>query len=295
MWLALAFLSAALLGLYDTAKKAALKDNAVIPVLFLNTVFSTLIFSPFIISSLRNGVPLPCEGITPLKAHLMTIAKSRIVLTSWLFGYFGLKHLPITIVGPINATRPILVLLGAMILFGERMNLWQWGGVILAIFSLLLLSRSSKKENVDFVHNKWIWFIAISAITGACSGLYDKYIMRVLDATFVQGWYNFYQMVLMGIMMLILWLPNRSKTTPFHWSWAILMISIFISAADFAYLTALRQSDSMISVVSLVRRSSVIVSFLCGAIIFKERNLKAKALDLAFILVGMILIWIGSR
>lgn len=295
MWLALAFLSAALLGLYDTAKKAALKDNAVIPVLFLNTVFSTLIFSPFIISSLRNGVPLPSEGITPLKAHLMTIAKSCIVLTSWIFGYFGLKHLPITIVGPINATRPILVLLGAMILFGERLNLWQWGGVILAMFSLLLLSRSSKKENVDFVHNKWIWFIAISAITGACSGLYDKYIMRFLDATFVQGWYNFYQMVLMGAMMLILWLPNRSKTTPFHWSWAILMISIFISAADFAYLTALRQSDSMISVVSLVRRSSVIVSFLCGAIIFKERNLKAKALDLAFILVGMILIWIGSR
>ena len=295
MWLALAFLSAALLGLYDTAKKAALKDNAVIPVLFLNTVFSTLIFSPFIISSLRNGVPLPSEGITPLKAHLMTIAKSCIVLTSWLFGYFGLKHLPITIVGPINATRPILVLLGAMLLFGERLNLWQWGGVILAMFSLLLLSRSSKKENVDFVHNKWIWFIAISAITGACSGLYDKYIMRFLDATFVQGWYNFYQMVLMGAMMLILWLPNRSKTTPFHWSWAILMISIFISAADFAYLTALRQSDSMISVVSLVRRSSVIVSFLCGAIIFKERNLKAKALDLAFILVGMILIWIGSR
>lgn len=295
MWLALAFLSAALLGLYDTAKKAALKDNAVIPVLFLNTVFSTLIFSPFIISSLRNGVPLPSEGITPLKAHLMTIAKSCIVLTSWLFGYFGLKHLPITIVGPINATRPILVLLGAMILFGERLNLWQWGGVILAMFSLLLLSRSSKKENVDFVHNKWIWFIAISAITGACSGLYDKYIMRFLDATFVQSWYNFYQMVLMGAMMLILWLPNRSKTTPFHWSWAILMISIFISAADFAYLTALRQSDSMISVVSLVRRSSVIVSFLCGAIIFKERNLKAKALDLAFILVGMILIWIGSR
>ena len=295
MWLALAFLSAALLGLYDTAKKAALKDNAVIPVLFLNTVFSTLIFSPFIISSLRNGVPLPSEGITPLKAHLMTIVKSCIVLTSWLFGYFGLKHLPITIVGPINATRPILVLLGAMILFGERLNLWQWGGVILAMFSLLLLSRSSKKENVDFVHNKWIWFIAISAITGACSGLYDKYIMRFLDATFVQGWYNFYQMVLMGAMMLILWLPNRSKTTPFHWSWAILMISIFISAADFAYLTALRQSDSMISVVSLVRRSSVIVSFLCGAIIFKERNLKAKALDLAFILVGMILIWIGSR
>ncbi|MGN0195371.1 MAG: EamA family transporter [Candidatus Cryptobacteroides sp.] len=295
MWLALAFLSAALLGLYDTAKKASLKDNAVIPVLFLNTVFSTLIFSPSIISSIagQGGAPSGETGL--LQAHLLTFAKSCIVLTSWLFGYFGLKHLPITIVGPINATRPILVLLGAMLLFGERLNGWQWGGVVLAMVSLLLLGRSGKKENIDFARNKWIWLIAAAALTGACSGLYDKYIMRMLDATFVQGWYNFYQMLLMGLMMLLLWLPNRRKSTPFHWSWAIPLISVFISAADFAYLSALRQPDSMISVVSLVRRSSVIVSFLCGALIFKERNLKAKALDLAFILVGMVLIWIGSR
>lgn len=295
MWLALAFLSAALLGLYDTAKKASLKDNAVIPVLFLNTVFSTLIFSPFIISSIVGDGPASGGSVNVLQAHLLTFAKSCIVLSSWLFGYFGLKHLPITIVGPINATRPILVLLGAMLLFGEKLNGWQWGGVILAMVSLLMLSRSSKRENVDFVHNKWIWFIAASAITGACSGLYDKYIMRLLDPAFVQGWYNFYQMLLMALMMVALWLPNRHKSTPFHWSWAVPLISVFISAADFAYLSALRQPDSMISVVSLVRRSSVIVSFLCGAIIFKERNLKAKALDLAFIIVGMLFIWIGSR
>ena len=295
MWLALAFLSAALLGLYDTAKKASLKDNAVIPVLFLNTVFSTLIFSPFIIQSIAGDGSASVGAADALRAHLLTFAKSCIVLSSWLFGYFGLKHLPITIVGPINATRPILVLLGAMLFFGEKLNGWQWGGVILAMVSLLMLSRSSKRENVDFVHNKWIWFIAASAITGACSGLYDKYIMRLLNPAFVQGWYNFYQMLLMALMMMALWLPNRHKSTPFHWSWAIPLISVFISAADFAYLSALRQPDSMISVVSLVRRSSVIVSFLCGAIIFKERNLKAKALDLAFIIVGMLFIWIGSR
>ena len=295
MWLALAFLSAALLGLYDTAKKASLKDNAVIPVLFLNTVFSTLIFSPFIIQSIAGDGSASVGAADALRAHLLTFAKSCIVLSSWLFGYFGLKHLPITIVGPINATRPILVLLGAMLVFGEKLNGWQWGGVILAMVSLLMLSRSSKRENVDFVHNKWIWFIAASAITGACSGLYDKYIMRLLDPAFVQGWYNFYQMLLMALMMVALWLPNRHKSTPFHWSWAVPLISVFISAADFAYLSALRQPDSMISVVSLVRRSSVIVSFLCGAIIFKERNLKAKALDLAFIIVGMLFIWIGSR
>ena len=51
MWLLLAFLSAALLGFYDAFKKKSLRDNAVLPVLFLNTVFSSLIFLPFILIS----------------------------------------------------------------------------------------------------------------------------------------------------------------------------------------------------------------------------------------------------
>ena len=312
MWLLLAFVSAGLLGLYDTSKKTALRDNAVLPVLFLNTLFSTLIFSPFIIDGVLgtgwfsgtflDNAPYAGHPETSgaqehsvLHAHLLIIVKSIIVLTSWIFGYFGLKHLPITIVGPINATRPVLVLVGAMLVFGERLNLFQWAGVLLSIVSLFLLSRSSKKESVDFSHNKWLLFVAIAAIVGAVSGLYDKYIMTELSPMFVQGWYNFYQMILMGIILGVMWYPHRKSTTAFRWSWAIPLISIFISAADFSYLTALDYEDSMISVVSLVRRSSVIVSFFCGALIFHEKNLKAKALDLLLILVGMIFIYLGSR
>lgn len=51
MWLLLAFLSATLLGFYDVFKKQSLKDNAVLPVLFLNTFFSSLVFLPFILLS----------------------------------------------------------------------------------------------------------------------------------------------------------------------------------------------------------------------------------------------------
>ena len=129
---------------------------------------------------------------------------------------------------------------------------------------------------------------------GAISGLYDKFIMKSLSPMFVQSWFNFYQMLIMAVVCGLLWYPKRHQTTPFHWSWAIPLISIFICLADFAYYTSLHDQDSMISVVSLVRRSSVIISFICGAIIFKEKNLRAKALDLALILLGMIFIWIGT-
>ena len=157
------------------------------------------------------------------------------------------------------------------------------------------MSIYSKKEQIDFKKNKWIFCVAFATVMGAVSGLYDKFIMKQLSPMFVQSWFNLYQLIIMSAVCLILWYPSRKQTTPFHWSWAIPLISIFIAGADFAYFNALGCSDSMISVVSLVRRGSVIISFICGALIFKEKNLKAKTLDLALVLLGMLFIWLGSR
>lgn len=301
MWLLLAFLSAVLLGFYDASKKAALKDNAVLPVLLLNTLFSTLIFSPVILDGIVgrdwfDGTMFDTSDATgSLKAHLLVLVKAVIVLTSWIAGYFGIKHIPITIVGPINATRPVMVLVGAMIFFGERLNWCQWVGVVLSILSIYLMSRSSKKENIDFIHNKWMLFVAIGTIMGAVSGLYDKFIMQKLSPVFVQSWFNLYQFIMMLAVCLIAWYPTRKKTTPFHWSWAIPLIALFVAGADFAYFNALSRPEAMISVVSLIRRGSVLISFACGVIIFKERNLKAKIFDLLLILIGMVFVYFGSR
>ena len=305
MWLILAFLSAALLGCYDSFKKQALKSNAVIPVLFLNTLFSSLIFLPFIIVSGTSGVldgSIFHVGSGGWELHKYIVLKAIIVLSSWLLGYFGMKHLPLTIVGPINATRPVMVLVGALLVFGERLNVWQWVGVCLAVVSFLLLSRSGKKEGIDFKHDHWIYMIVGAAAMGAISGLYDKYLMAPadeggvgLDRMMVQSWYNIYQCFMMLLMLLLLWWPKHRQTTPFHWDWAIIGVSLFLSTADFLYFYSLSLPSAMISIVSMIRRGSVIVSFLCGAMFFHEKNLKAKALDLALVLLGMVFLYIGSR
>ena len=298
MWLSLAFLSAALRGLYDVAKKQAVKDNSVPVVLLLNTLFSTLFFLPAIISGLASlgWFEGTLFDIAPmgLRSHLLVMLKAAITLTSWLFGYVGIKHLPITIVGPINATRPVMVLMGAFIIFGERLNLMQWIGVALALVSLFLLSRAGKKEGIDFVRNKWILCVAVAAMLGAVSGLYDRHILREIEPLAVQSWFCVYQVVMMAVIVAALRL-SKTATTSFRWSWAIPMISIFLTAADMAYFIALSQGDAMVSVVSMVRRSSVVVSFACGAMLFGEKNLKAKAIDMVFILIGMIFLWLGSR
>ena len=305
MWLILAFLSAAFLGIYDSLKKKALRDNAVIPILFLNTLFSSLIFLPFIILSATSGLldgTILHVGSGGWAMHRFIVLKAVIVLTSWLLGYFGMKHLPLTIVGPINATRPVMVLVGALLFFGERLNLWQWAGVTLAVVSFLMLSRSGKKEGIDFRHDRWIYMIVGAAAMGAISGLYDKYLMAPpeeggvgLDRMMVQAWYNIYQCFMMLVMLIVLWWPKHRQTTPFHWDWAIIGVSIFLSTADFMYFYSLSLPSAMISIVSMIRRGSVIVSFLCGAMFFHEKNLKAKAVDLVLVLLGMFFLYIGSR
>lgn len=299
MWLLLAFCSAALLGFYDVFKKKSLNNNAVLPVLGLNTLFSSLIFLPFILISAFAPSVLDSTIFYVPEAgwdvHKFIILKSFIVLSSWIFGYFGMKHLPLTIVGPINATRPVMTLVGAMLIFGERLNMYQWIGVLLAIVSFFMLSRSGKKEGIDFKHDKWIWFIVLAAVLGAASGLYDKYLMGRFNNMVVQAWYNIYQLFIMGGVLMILWLPKRRSTTPFRWDWCIILISIFLSAADFVYFYALGMDGSMISIVSMVRRGSVIVSFLFGAMVFREKNLKSKAVDLILVLIGMFFLYLGSR
>lgn len=302
MWIILAFISASLLGLYDVAKKQALKANAVLMVLLLNTLFSTLLFSPVIINSLFDlgwfeGTRFAIS-VGSAAEHGAVMIKAVLVLTSWILGYFGLKELPLTIAAPIHATRPVMTLVGAMIVFGERLNLTQWAGVLLAVGSLFMLSRSGKKEGIDFRHNRGVLLVGLAAVTGACCGLYDRHIMHSLEPMFVQSWYVLYQAVLMTITIAILTIfkvKKQGSSDPFHWSWAIPLISLFLSAADVAYLFALSDADAMISVVSMIRRSSVLVSFTCGALLFHERNLKAKAFDLALIFIGAILLYIGSR
>ena len=242
MWIILAFVSATLLGLYDTSKKYSLKGNDVIPVLFLNTLFCSLIFIPLILLSqytnLLEGSVLQV-GVGGWGMHKWIILKSVIVLLSWVFGYFAIAHLPLTIVGPINATRPVMTLVGAMVVFGERLNVWQWIGVIFAIISLFLLARSGKKEGIDFKHNKWILFLLLAALMGTCSGLLDKYLMASpenggegMDRMLAQSWYNIYQCLMMAIVLLIYLYKRKGGTdtqVKFSWKWSILLISIFLS------------------------------------------------------------------
>lgn len=306
MWTILAFISALCLGFYDISKKIALRENRVIDVLTISVCISAIALSiPLWLSLLcpevMTGTPFYVPQLDP-EAHLYTLLKSVIVLSSWVFAYVSLKHLPLSVVSPMQATRPMWTLVGALIIFGERLNAWQWVGVSLAlgtvfVFSFFTRHPKTPKVPMDPSLNKYYIALALAILIGACSGLYDKYLMRRYDHNAVQVYYTFYQ----ALMMLIVWaIVNRknhqspiSNLLSIKKIGVIALISLFLIVSDNVYMLALRDPDSLIAVVSTIRRGGAVIGFAYGLIFLKEPDPWRKVLCMAGIIAGLICLAIG--
>ena len=244
------------------------------------------------------------------RGHLLIFAKSCIVLSSWVFAYISVKYLPLSVVSPMQATRPMWTLVGAMLIFGERLNGWQWAGVVCALGSIFLFSLTAtphptpsdktptKGSNTT---RKYYLFLMLAILIGAGSGLYDKYMMRHYDHNAVQVYYTAYQ----ALMMLVIWLCNLWKTRYASEGTShsiinrrlllpVACISLFLVLSDYVYMLALSDPTSMIAVVSTIRRGGTIIPFLYGILILKEPNAGKKIACLTGVAIGLLCLALGS-
>ena len=315
MWIILSFVSALCLGCYDISKKIALRENRVIDVLTLSVCISTVLLSvPWVLSRVCPETMTATPFFVPqldLAAHGLVVVKSMIVLSSWVFAYISLKHLPLSVVSPMQATRPMWTLVGALLLFGERLNGWQWLGVSLAIGTVFVFSFRNKQTIRNTRHTpagRYYVALALAILIGACSGLYDKYLMRSYDHNAVQVYYTFYQ----ALMMVGVWVIDRglrmkkeqadwAKKEQAKWGlelkgawWVIGLISVFLIISDNVYMLALRDPDSLIAVVSTIRRGGAVIGFAYGLLFLKEEDPWKKVACMVGILAGLICLAIGS-
>ena len=279
MWIWMALASAVFLGVYDVAKKAALKHNDIYAILLVATGLSALFVSPFL--SWGTGVD-----------HLRLIFKSVLVTASWVSGMIALQLLPITTVSTFKTSRPMFVVLFSILLFGERLNWIQWLGVAAVLVALWLLSVNSEREGMPFKGNKGFWALLVSVLTGVASALWDKHILTGMQPLFVQSWTNIYITLILAVIILLR--AARGQKEALKWDWTLVLIAVLITAADMLYFFSLKEDGSMLSVVSLIRRSAVIITFALGAILFKEKRIAQKAGVLALMLAGVVLLMLGS-
>lgn len=293
-WLLLTIASAFLLGFYDYFKKVALHDNAVLPVLFGSVAAGAVLWLPFMLWSALAPASLPSDflHVTAISArgHLLLFAKAALVGASWLFGYYGIKSLPLSIASPIRATGPLWTITFAVLLFHESPTPKQWLGVAIILLSFFAFSFVGRREGIHFHRNRAVFFMIGATLLGAASSLYDKYLLHgaALTPAQVQAWFTLYTTLLL-VPPLLLW-RRIDHRHAFHWHWAIPVIGITLLGADILYFTAIAQPDALISLISPVRRTSVVVSFLLGIFLFREKQLRSKGVCVAGIITGIILL-----
>jgi transporter family protein len=295
-WMLLAVLSAVFLGLYDVAKKASVQDNAVLPVLLACSASGLVLMLPLAVLSLwapslarEQGLFLPAISVT---GHLLILAKAALVTLSWVLTYFALKHLPISLASPVRASAPLFTLLGAVAFFGERPSPRQLAGILVILTAYWAFSFIGRSEGIRFSRNGWVWSLFLGTLVGAVSGLYDKHLLQGarLPALAMQFWFTAYNTLIQGLIVALLWWPRRAANTPFRFRGSIVAVGALLLVADALYFRALAMPGALVSVVSTLRRTNVVLSFVVGAFLFGERNRLPKAVALAGVLAGIFLI-----
>ncbi|WP_298884175.1 EamA family transporter [uncultured Polaribacter sp.] len=296
MWMYLGLLAALFLGLHNLCKKHAVQGNEVFPVL-LGTISAGFLFLlPLYLGSLWYPEKMQTMGLMikdiSLKTHGFIIIKSMIMASSWVLAYQALKHLPITIVTPIRSAGPFFTFIGAIVIYKESPNFWQWIGFFLIILSVLLYSKIGKKEGINFKRNKWIFAIIGATFLGASSGLYDKFLIQqlTLNPQTLQFWFCFYTIVILLIILAITWFPYPVKRKAFTFRWSIPAVGVLLQAADYFYFKALEDPEALIMLLSAIKRSQILIAVVVGGLLFKEQNKRKKLVPLFGILLGVFLI-----
>lgn len=296
-WIAASLVSAFFLGCYDLCTKHAVRDNAVLPVLFLANVCSASVWGTLMAIEALSPGTLPASFIVaPLTCgqHLQLLLKSVIVGSSWTCGYFALKHLPISIASPIRATGPVWTLIGALLVLGERPSWLELVGVATTLGSFVGLSFAGRQEGIHFHRDKWIGWLLLGTLLGAISGLYDKYLLgrAGFAASTVQAWFSIY-LAAIFFPLAVGWKFRWWTRQEFHWRWSVPLVSAALLIADFIYFSALRDPAALVSLVASLRRGSILVAFAGGLLFFGEMNGRKKLPAVLGVLAGIILTILG--
>ena len=264
--------SSVFLALYDLTKKASVANNAVLPVLFISTCCGCIAYMASLAVCGRFAAAV--SGLTPEVVALSAV-KCAVVGASWVLTFCALRTLPISIATPIRASSPALVFLIAFFLYGECPAPLQAIGMAAVFVGYFAFSWAGRHEGIDFFRCRAVWYAIGGTAFSAISAIWDKWLLQVrgLEVETMQFAFQVGLVVFYGAALAVCRLAR--------------------AMGDWLYFRGLSYPDVHVSAVSLMRRLSVVITFVLGAKFFHETNLWRKAVALAVVLVGIVLICVG--
>ncbi|RRD63751.1 DMT family transporter, partial [Comamonadaceae bacterium OH2310_COT-174] len=257
-------------------------------------VLGALIWAPFFYAPDSWSNALHSAALAPqhlsFKQQMAVLPKSIMMVMTWILSYYSVKHLPLSISAGVRASGPLWTALGAVLLLSERLSWWQWLGLAVSMGSYYLFSLIGQKEGISFKRNLWVLSMVAATLLSSANALYDKYILATLhmDLAAVQA-YSALQRGAIALLLLPWIFRGIEAISLLTRNWAIPAIAFAYVLAEYIYLAAVQIDGAQISVISVLRRTNLIMVFALSAIFFNERFIRQKIIAISGVLIGIAL------
>lgn len=294
-WVMLGLLAGLLLGTYDFFTKFALREKSVMEVVFLSSFLGSLLWLPLFF--LPNGAEVTFKPLglfpeaLPLWSQLLILPKSVMMVVTWVLSYYSVKMLPLSISAGVRASGPIWTSIGAVMLLGEMLTFLQMAGILTATCAYYYFATIGRREGISFQKNIWVLSMLAATLLSSANALYDKYIVvsLSLDIGSIQA-YSAVQRAVIACALLPWIYRDLEIGSMLTRNWAIPMIAVTYVAAEFIYLWSVTIDGALISVISILRRTNLIMVFGLSAIFLAESNIVRKVVAIAGVLAGITLV-----
>lgn len=294
-WIILGLGAGIILGIYDFLTKIALRNNGVLEVVFLSSLIGALVWLPFILAPDMAIHALRPIGLAPESMswteHLAVLPKSLMMVVTWALSYYSVKALPLSISAGVRASGPVWTAIGAYVFLGEILSPMQWAGIMLAMAAYYYFSLIGKKEGIHAQSNIWVLCMLAATLLSSANALYDKYILvnLNLDLASVQA-YSAIQRAALAACLLPFVLRRVTFRGLLTENWAITALAVAYVVAEFVYLWSVNSEGALISVISILRRTNLIMVFALSALLLRENNVPQKIVAIGVVLMGICLV-----
>lgn len=300
MWMLLTLCYGLIKGAREIFKKKALEKNTVTEVLLIYTFISLIIATP----QLPNAM-----GLTG-RQYFWVAVKAFVIFVAWIAGFKAIKQLPVSLIGVLDLSRVLFASLLGVFVLGETITLYKGVGLVLVSAGLLFLKFNpfkkkdaeiaeagiglpeeeescKEKKGILSVQNKTLFILLafLSCILNAVSGLLDKILMKEMNSSQLQFWYTLFMVIYYAVYALV----TRAKIDRSIWKniWVYLLAAGLI-AMDKVLFIANGNPESQLTIMTLIKQSSVIVAIVAGKFVFKEKDILHKCICAVIVIAGII-------
>lgn len=277
-WVFLVILYSVIKGIREVLKKKSLHINTLGEVLFFYTLIGFILILPTCTKDVFN--------IT-ISQFVMMFVKSSVVFLAWICSFTSVKHMPISYTGIVDMSSVGFSTIFALIFLNEKMTLLSTIGFFLVIAGVFLvnLQKSNKSEGVKPVY---VILMLLSCLFNSTSSLIDKISMKQMTSAQVQFWFMLFLTVFYFIFLIASQGKNINVKAVVKNKYLCILSIIFV-IGDRALFMANANPESKVTLMTLIKQSTVFVTVLLGKLVFKEKNIRYKLLC-AFIVISGILI-----